>query len=81
MGRGRIVKLKEDAEKLIKFLDNGGIESRTVSARVKDVLTRYMEMCEELKQSFNCEGCRGPKPLCHITGELECIRRPYFRGE
>ena len=47
----------------------------------EDLLQRAKNMIEDLKNAFNCEGCRGPNPLCHITGELVCNRKPYYKGE
>jgi len=46
-----------------------------------DLLKRAAAMLEDLTAAFNCEGCRGPHPLCHITGEHStCNRRPYYKG-
>lgn len=71
----------EEIENLTKRIEDPRNDQFPLLEEAYHLLQRSGQMIFDLKQAFNCEGCRGPRPLCHITGELECIRRPYFTGE
>ena len=71
----------EEISNLLKQIEDPRTDMFEALQEAYRLLYKSKDMIQELKEAFNCEGCRGPRPLCHITGELECIRRPYFKGE